>query len=118
MATFQYFEPKLSQVCYWRDRTSCASGISYHEKSSSKPGRKHSLSHLEEFVLVLLRLKVGLFVSDLADRFGISPGQVSKIFTTWICFLYHELPTLFPFPSKELIHENMLPNLESFLAQD
>ena len=114
MATFQYLEPKLSQLCYWHGRRSCTSGISYHKQSSSKPGRKHSLSTLEEFLLVLLRLKVGLFVSDLADRFGISQSQVSKIFTTWICFLYHELPTLFPFPSKDLILENMPAQFKEF----
>ena len=87
LATFGYFEPKLSRMHYWRGKqSSCNTDLEYHEKSSLKPDRKRTLSHLEEFVLVLMRLKVGLFVADLSDRFGISPGQVSKIFTTWICF--------------------------------
>ena len=30
-----------------------------------------------------------------------------KIFTTWINFLFHELPLLFPFPSQERIRNNM-----------
>ena len=56
------------------------------------PGPKRSLSLLEECILVLMQLKVGLFVSDLSDCFGIFPGQVSKIFKTWPCLLYHVLP--------------------------
>lgn len=108
MATFKYFEPKLDRLRYWRGQISSAeSTLSYQETKSSKPGPKRSLSHLEEFAMVLMRLKVGLFVTDLADRFGISPGHFSKVFTTWICFLFHELPDLFPFPSQELVRKNM-----------
>ena len=61
------------------------------------------MSHKQEFFIVLLRLKVGLFVNDIADRFNISPGHVSKCFTTWINFLYHELSLLFPFTSQSMI---------------
>ena len=66
--------------------------LSYHQASPSlKPGLTRSLSHLEEFVLVLIGLRVGLFMNDLADRFGISSGHVSKLFITWINFLFHKL---------------------------
>ena len=115
LATFEYFEPKLSRMHYWRGKqSSSTSDLRYHGKSILKPGRKRSLSLLEEFVLVLMRLKVGLFVSDLSDRFGISPGQVSKKVTTWICFLYHELPSLFPFPSQDLVRKNVLSQFKDF----
>ncbi|XP_060579364.1 uncharacterized protein LOC132736278 isoform X2 [Ruditapes philippinarum] len=57
--------------------------------------------------MVLVRLKVGLFVKDISERFGISQGYFSKIFTTWINFLHHELPLLFPFPSQKLIRQNI-----------
>lgn len=53
--------------------------------------------------MVLIRLKVGLFVRDLSERFEISQSQVSKTFTTWINFLNAELPLLFPFPSQQKI---------------
>ena len=32
--------------------------------------------------------------------FDVSVSLISKTFTTWINFLYHELPLYFPFPSK------------------
>ena len=61
-----------------------------------------------------MRLKVGLFVNDLADRFQISNGHVSKIFTTWIHFLYHELPLLFLFPSQSLVRKFMPQQFKNY----
>ena len=46
-------------------------------------------------------------MNDLADRFGISIGDASNIFTTWIKFLFHELLLSFLFPSQERIIKNM-----------
>ena len=108
-ALFEYFQPKLDRIHYWRGPTSSkVSDLSYQQSSQSqKPGPKRSLSQLEEFIFVLMRLKVGLFMNDLSDRFGISTGHASKIFTSWINFLFHELPLLFPFPSQERIRKDM-----------
>ena len=105
-AVYKYFEPKFQHVHYWTGPKSLEK--SHQTKArSSKPGRKRGLTLMDEFFLVLVRLKVGLFVNDLADRFHISPGYVSKIFTTWINFLYHELPQLFPFPSQSMVRKYM-----------
>lgn len=71
--------------------------------TSKKRGPKRRLSQFDEFLFVLMHLKVGLFLNDLADRFGISVGHASKMFTTWINFLFHELPLLFSYPSKDLV---------------
>ena len=93
---FDYLAPKLDNISYWRRSKS-------HDVSKDKHGKsgpKCKLCYIEEFVLVLMRLKVGLFVNGLADRFCMSSRHVSKIFTTWINFLFHELPL---FPSKEKI---------------
>ena len=109
----EYFENKLCNIQYWTGpKTSEKPDTSY--LGASKPGRKRSLSHKQEFFIVLLRLKVGLFVHDIADRFNISPGHVSKIFTTWINFLYHELPILFPFPSQSMIKLCMPAEFKDF----
>ncbi|XP_065054824.1 uncharacterized protein LOC135683491 [Rhopilema esculentum] len=113
MSTFEYFEPKVQQMhCNWCGNKSSQSSDDYHTKSSRGP--KRPLTHLEEFILVLMRLKVGLFIDDLAGRFGISSSQVSKIFTTWICFLYHELPLLFKPPSQEVVRQAMLAQFKDF----
>ena len=91
---------------YWR-----SGGVqdcqSYQEKDKRKPGHERKLTLLDEFFKVLVKLKVGLFVQDLADRFSISMGHFSKIFCTWINFLYFELSELFPFPSQSTVRNNM-----------
>ena len=111
VATFQYFEPKLQHIHYWRGPKFVKASGSY---TTTKPGKKRSLSLLDEYFLVLIRLKVGLFVNDLADRFKISSGYVSKIFTTWIHFLFHELPMLFPFPSQQMTRKYMPKQFNSY----
>ena len=63
-----------------------------------------------------MRLKAGLFVQDLADRFGISISSVSRICITWINFLYYELKDLFPFPSQELARKNMPKEFAQYLT--
>ena len=110
-SVYEYLEPKLQNISYWRGSKSHGTSKERQEwqESSTKPGPKRKLSHFEEFIFVLMRLKVGLFLNDLADRFGISVGHASKIFSTWINFLYHELPLLFPFPPKEHI-EALMPD--------
>ena len=67
---------------YWRGpKTTRNPDLSYQQASpSSKSGPAGSLSHLEEFVLVLMQLRFGLFMNDLANRFGIASGHVSKTF--------------------------------------
>ena len=64
-------------------------------------------SYLEEFLLVLMRLKAGLFVQDLANRLGISTSLVYRICITWINLLYFELKDMFPFPSQDLVRKHM-----------
>jgi len=44
-----------------------------------------SLAEMEEFVAVLMRLRLGLLLEDVADRFAISPTTMSKIFMTRRC---------------------------------
>jgi hypothetical protein len=103
---FEYLEPKVEKLQYWGKRNIPDSRL-YQEEGKKKPGRKRQLTPINEFFMVLTRLKVGLFVKDLADRFGISMGQFSKIFCTWINFLYFELYQLFPFPSQYAVRTNM-----------
>ncbi|XP_015757044.1 PREDICTED: uncharacterized protein LOC107336483 [Acropora digitifera] len=44
-----------------------------------QPGRPRALTTFQEFILVLMRLRLGLFEKDLAHRFRISESTVSEI---------------------------------------
>ena len=65
------------------------------ERTTEKPSPKPKLSHLDQFFLTMVCLRLGLSVEDLADRFGINPSTVSRSFITWINLMYvkfKELP--------------------------
>jgi hypothetical protein len=56
--------------------------------------------------MVLMRLRLGSFEQDLADRFGVSCSTVSRVFTT-INFLYLKLKELPLWPPQEVILRSM-----------
>ena len=77
-AVFEYVKPKLENMSYCRGTRSTNISTDQEQEqnlTSKKRGPKIRLSQLDEFLFVLMRLKVGLFLSDLADRFGISVGH-------------------------------------------
>ena len=71
--------------------------LKYQNENISKLERSKKSSLLEQFFIVLLTLKTGLFLLDLSEKFDASTSVISKIFTLWIVFLYHDLPLHFPF---------------------
>ena len=75
--------------------------------TSNKPGRPRKLTIFQEFVMVLMKLRLGLFNRDLAYRFNISSSVVSEIFRTWIRFLRSELQLLIQLPPKDVIKLHM-----------
>lgn len=81
--------------------------------------KQKKLSYLNQFFLTLVRLRLGLFVKDLAQRFGISQTSVNRYFISWINFMYLKLGSLDIWPTKEYITKTMpdsmkqkFPNLE------
>ena len=69
MSFYNYIEPKVSKMQYWKGEKLLKESQPYQmDKNKIKPVPSHTLTYLEEFILVLLRLKVGLFVHDLADK--------------------------------------------------
>ena len=111
----KYIEPKLEKMQYWKGERLVKGSEPYQEdENRKKPGPSRKLSFLDAFLLVLMRLKAGLFVQDLADRFGVSISLVSRICITWINLLYYELKDIFPFPTQELVRKNMPEEFAEF----
>ena len=112
---YKFIEPKLGKMQYWKGEQFVKESQPYQEdENRKKPGPSRKLTFLDEFLLVLMRLKAGLFVQDLADRFGISISLVSRICITWINLLYFELQSIFPFPTQELVRKNMPAEFAEF----
>ena len=79
---FSLLSPYLPKLRYWRGakRTSTYSKV----KRKAVTPRSKILTHKDEMLLTLMRIRLGLLNEDLADRFGISPAICSNTFTTWI----------------------------------
>jgi len=70
-------------------------------------GPKQLLCLEDQFLLVLVRLRLNLQERDLAIRFNISEATVSRIFTRWINFMYLRLGLLPLWSSSVSVEKNM-----------
>ena len=65
------------------------------------------MSPEQELFIVLVRLRCGLMGVDIAHRFCISEAHVSRIWATWLEFLYHRLRAIPIWASRDYIQQTM-----------
>lgn len=107
-------------LCY-KTVEQASSNINYGHKrttTNGNVGRPRVLTKFQEFTLVMLRLRLGLFENDLAHRFLVSRSTVSKIVNAWIPFLRREFEPLIIIPPREVLQcyrpdsfKKLLPNV-------
>ena len=95
---FDRLFPKAQHMYYWRGPKQTARegpqdygdpGIVLPKYRRPGPGRKLDLE--QEFLLTLMKLKLGLINEDLAFRFMVSSTTVSSVFIKWIKLMSKEL---------------------------
>ena len=69
--------------------------------------RTQSLDRFQEFVLVLIKLRLNVPFQDLAYRFNISLTTVSRIFSSWMVVMDAKLSTLVFWPEREQLWNTM-----------
>ena len=94
---------------YW-DKNKRQKSYYQNDPEKEKPGRKRDVGLKEEFILVLLRLKLGLMERHLPDMFAVSVSTVSRVYMAWVRFLARTFNgSLHRWPSKQEIKTHM-PN--------
>ena len=99
--------PTYSHLKCCFDFPGAESGHLQYRDSKRVLDSKRSLPPLEEFFLVMVRLRLGLFEQDLAYRFGVSQSTVCRIFTTWINFLYVQFQQISLWPPNKYVNSHM-----------
>ena len=99
---FSLIKPSLPKIHYWRGK------VLSTKRPKKIRQRQNKLCGKDQLLLVLVRLRLGLLNQDLADRFNISEGTCSIIFSTWIKFLSKVLGNaLIVWLPKDVILENL-----------
>ena len=105
--TFKAFFDYLQPACQFLNYAGSNSSTEYSLETQQKVGRTSSMSPEQELFMILVRLRCGLMGPDLAFRFSFSETQVSRIWVTWLEFLYHRLRAIPIWASQEYIQKTM-----------
>ena len=69
--------------------------------------KDHQLDIEDEFLMCMMRLRLGLSITDLSFRFSLSEATVSTILTTWLNYLFVHLGHLKIWPHRNVLISNM-----------
>ena len=106
LGLFNIIHSKCSNMKYWSGPKS-ADEKSYQQGTKKKPGPTRKLNMFQEFILTLVRFRLGVVGFLLSDIFGISNSRVSQIFVTWITFLAQCFRKLIKWPSRSQVKKYM-----------
>ena len=112
-AVFKYLNPgnEGQNISYWVSKLNLNVSAAVYEGESEelirKRGRSRSLRPIDEFFAVMCRLRQGFAEEHLAHLFQVSLSTISRIFITWINFMYLKLGQLNIWPTRGEVNETM-----------
>ena len=85
----------------WRGRKTFTPESRKFRQKPKKFGPRRQLRSVDEFLLTMMKLRLGLKNQDLAQRFGVSPPLVSQIFHSWLAAMDKTIGQMIYWPSME-----------------
>ena len=104
----------LLKLNYWDGKDSLKDKPYLEDANRQKPGPKRKMRLIDEYLMVFMRLRLGLLEQDLVERFRVSVSTVSRVLITWYNVLAVHLKELIVWPSKEIIAANMPQCFQKF----
>ncbi|KAK3755325.1 hypothetical protein QZH41_002742 [Actinostola sp. cb2023] len=92
----------LSRLNYWGSNNS-----SFQLQGIDKRGKKRSIVPADELCLTLCRLRINMSGKVLADQFKISTSEVSRIFVTYLDYIYTRFIQLDIWAARETVDKTM-----------
>ena len=102
----------IKKVKYWSGPSKSTRKGRNFKKTPKKFGPKRVLSQKDEFLMTMMKLRLGSTNADLGQRFGVSGTTVSNIFTTWIKVLASELRCLVYNPPIDVVMKTLPPKFK------
>ena len=102
---FDYLSKKGAYMHYWKGLKNTFKDLSSPRNLNNVSLRSMTLE--QEFLMVMMRLRLALLNNDLANRFIVSTSVVSSVFTTWIKLIASEMKWLIHWPDRNVIRRNL-----------
>ena len=107
VATFRALSPTTQNMYSWSQMQRLRNKGIIDVEGLRQTMQACKLSLFDQFYLVLQKLRVGTLNQVLADNFNISQTTVSRVFISWINFLYFMLGSVCIWPSRAKIKKHM-----------
>ena len=95
----------------WRGPSAKSSIVGCFKNSRKNIGTKSKLSGREEFLLYLMKIRLGLLHEDLSNRFSTSKTLATRICSTWFKATAAALKSLFTYQKWKIMWPVDLKNL-------
>lgn len=117
MTVYKFFDEGQdgANIKYWTSSDPTAGSGNQETYSENKgTGRPRVLKPVDEFLLVMCRLRQGFPVNHLGHLFNISQSTASRIIISWINYMFLTVGSINIWPSRRIIDKTMP---EAFKAQ-
>ncbi|XP_031555525.1 uncharacterized protein LOC116292366 [Actinia tenebrosa] len=105
---FEFLKERTTHLNYWRSARDAEKHFAYDVKHKKRQGRPRYLKVIDELFLTLVHSRHDFTLRHLSFLFKISTATASRVFLTWINFLYLEFGAI-PIWQSRILNDEAMP---------